>query len=62
MGQAERMAALPSGAQLCGEEIGEPRDPLVVLVMGLGLDLVWWRDDFCADLIARGFRVARFDP
>jgi pimeloyl-ACP methyl ester carboxylesterase len=46
---------------LCFEQIGDPADPLVLLIMGLGLDLCWWRDDFCAQLAGRGFRVVRFD-
>lgn len=29
--------------------------------MGLGLQLVCWRDDFCVELGSRGMRVVRFD-
>jgi pimeloyl-ACP methyl ester carboxylesterase len=29
--------------------------------MGLNLQLVWWRDDFCQGLVDRGLRVVRFD-
>jgi pimeloyl-ACP methyl ester carboxylesterase len=47
--------------ELCYEALGDPGDPTVVLVMGLGLDLCWWRDAFCAELVARGFRVVRYD-
>ncbi len=35
--------------------------PTVVLVMGLGLDMLWWREDFCELLVAEGLRVVRFD-
>lgn len=35
-------------------------DPLL-LVMGLGMQLVAWPDELVADLVARGFRVVRFD-
>lgn len=41
----------------CGPENGEP----LLLVMGLGCQLIHWPDSFCADLAARGFRVTRFD-
>ncbi len=58
---AERFADVGRDVRLCYEELGSPTDPLVLLVMGLGLDLSWWRDDFCADLAGRGFRVVRFD-
>jgi pimeloyl-ACP methyl ester carboxylesterase len=47
--------------ELCYESIGDPGRPTVLLIMGLGLSLGWWRDDFCADLAARGFHVVRFD-
>lgn len=47
--------------ELCYESLGDPRDPTVLLIMGLGLSLDWWRDDLCSDLIARGFHVVRFD-
>jgi len=50
------------GISLCYEAIGEPdAEHTVVLIMGLGLQLVCWRDDFCAQLAARGMRVVRFD-
>ena len=61
MERGERMIDVGGGVQICVEELGRERDPLIVLVMGLGLQLVWWRDDFCAALVDRGFRVARFD-
>ena len=40
-----------------GPANGEP----LVLVMGLGMQLVAWHEDFVALLVARGFRVVRFD-
>jgi pimeloyl-ACP methyl ester carboxylesterase len=46
---------------LCYVSIGDPRHPTVLLIMGLGLSLDWWRDDFCAGLAGRGFHVVRFD-
>lgn len=47
--------------ELCYEELGRRTDPPVLLIMGLGLQLVGWRDDFCAALVDRGLRVIRFD-
>jgi pimeloyl-ACP methyl ester carboxylesterase len=35
-------------------------DPLL-LVMGLGMQLVAWPEELVADLVGRGFRVVRFD-
>jgi pimeloyl-ACP methyl ester carboxylesterase len=39
-----------------------PRDaPVILLIMGLGMQLVAWPNSFCEGLAARGFRVVRFD-
>ena len=39
-----------------------PRDaPVILLIMGLGLQLIAWPQSFCNGLAARGFRVIRFD-
>lgn len=47
---------------LCYESMGDPNaENTAVLIMGLGLQMVWWKDDFCAELVNRGFRVVRFD-
>lgn len=58
---SERFAGVGRGIELCYEELGSSTDPAVLLIMGLGLDLCWWRDALCGDLVARGFRVIRFD-
>lgn len=43
------------------EFFGDPSHPTVMLVMGLGMQLVGWPDEFCHDLAQSGFRVLRFD-
>jgi pimeloyl-ACP methyl ester carboxylesterase len=40
-----------------GSASGEP----LLLIMGLGMQLVAWHEDFVQSLVARGFRVIRFD-
>jgi len=57
----ERMIRISDEVELCIDEQGLADAPLVLLVMGLGLQLVWWRDDFCRELVERGFRVVRYD-
>ncbi len=47
--------------RICHESFGSPDDPMVVLVMGLGLSLDWWREGFCRALAGHGFHVVRFD-
>ena len=46
---------------LCYEEFGSPDDPALLLIMGLGTQMLAWRPEFCAALAAEGFRVIRFD-
>jgi pimeloyl-ACP methyl ester carboxylesterase len=43
------------------EDVGPPDRPAVVLVMGLGMQLVAWPDEFVDTLVAAGYRVIRFD-
>ncbi|MBT9458150.1 MAG: alpha/beta hydrolase [Burkholderiaceae bacterium] len=40
-----------------GPSTGEP----LLLIMGLGMQLLAWHEDFVQDLVATGFRVIRFD-
>jgi pimeloyl-ACP methyl ester carboxylesterase len=47
--------------ELCYETFGDPAHPAILLIMGLGTQMVAWHDDFCADLAARGFFVIRHD-
>jgi pimeloyl-ACP methyl ester carboxylesterase len=47
--------------ELCYETFGDPADPAMLLIMGLGTQMVAWHDDFCAELAGRAFHVVRFD-
>lgn len=57
-----RMATAHSnGLDLEYDVLGDPGDPPVVLIMGLGAQLIDWPQEFCSLLAARGYRVIRFD-
>src|SRR6185369_4062368 len=43
------------------EDMGDPNDPAVLLIMGLGAQLLLWRTDFCEKLVDQGLRVIRYD-
>jgi len=43
------------------EDMGDPNNPAVLLVMGLGAQLLLWRTDFCEKLVDLGLRVIRYD-
>lgn len=43
------------------EEFGDKGKPVIILIMGLGGQLLWWDQEFCQALADEGFRVIRFD-
>jgi pimeloyl-ACP methyl ester carboxylesterase len=50
-----------NGIQLCYETFGRPEDPVLLVIMGLGVQMTEWRRSFCDRFVAEGFRVVRFD-
>jgi pimeloyl-ACP methyl ester carboxylesterase len=53
--------ARANGVDLCYEIFGDPSAEPLILIMGLGGQMIIWDDDFCRQLAARRFRVIRFD-
>ena len=50
-----------NGVELCTEAFGDPRDPPILLIMGIGASMLWWEDGFC-EMLAAGRRfVLRYD-
>ena len=47
--------------ELCYETFGDPSGEPLLLVMGLATQMIAWHDDFCAQLVRRGFFVIRYD-
>ncbi len=47
--------------RLAYQSIGSERDPALLLVMGLGGQLIHWPDEVVERLCQQGFRVVRFD-
>lgn len=56
----ERLAAA-NGIEIAYDELGDPDGEPLLLVMGLGMQLIHWDPRLCALLGERGFRVIRFD-
>jgi pimeloyl-ACP methyl ester carboxylesterase len=46
---------------VCYETFGSPERPTLLLVMGLGFQLIHWPRAFCMRPAAAGFHVVRFD-
>ena len=57
----EQFAEVGGGIELCYQTIGEPERQPVVLIMGIGSQMLAWPDGFCDLLAARGAFVIRFD-
>jgi pimeloyl-ACP methyl ester carboxylesterase len=50
-----------NGITLAYDEFGGKENPAIVLIMGLGTQMIAWPEEFCLDLAAKGYRVIRFD-
>lgn len=57
--KTDRFCTLPSGIRLCFRDAGQG-EPLL-LVIGLGLQLIHWPEALIDDLVRRGFRVITLD-
>ena len=57
---AERMVDV-HGVELCTESFGDPADPPVLLIMGIGGSMLWWEEGFCRMLADGGRFVIRYD-
>ena len=53
--------AKANGVELEYETFGDPSARPLLLIMGLGAQMISWHDDFCAQLAERGFHVIRYD-
>jgi pimeloyl-ACP methyl ester carboxylesterase len=58
---AEQFCDTGAAIRLCYDTFGSESDPPMLLIMGLGTQMIGWPDDFCAQLADRGFYVVRFD-
>ena len=57
----EHFCEVGRGIRLCYDTTGDPSDPPMLLVMGLGMQLTAWHADLTEQLAERGFHVVRFD-
>ena len=50
-----------NGLEIVYEEFGDRANPAVLLIMGLGVQMLGWDAEFCEQIAERGFHVVRFD-
>jgi pimeloyl-ACP methyl ester carboxylesterase len=55
------LRAKVGSVELVYETIGDPSDAPLLMVMGLGMQLIHWDRELCELLAERGFHVIRFD-
>jgi pimeloyl-ACP methyl ester carboxylesterase len=60
-GLSEERLAPCNGIEIAYQEVGDPDGDPLLLVMGLGTQMLAWDEEFCGLLAERGFRVVRFD-
>ena len=58
---SELAFAKTNGIEIAYDTFGSSGDPAMLLIMGLGVQMVAWDESFCSQLAARGYRVIRFD-
>jgi pimeloyl-ACP methyl ester carboxylesterase len=56
-----RSTAPANGLELAYEDMGDPSNPPVLLIMGFSGQLTLWPEEFCGALVDAGYRVIRFD-
>ncbi|MDN5664849.1 alpha/beta fold hydrolase [Psychrobacter celer] len=57
----QAMIDIGDGIELCVEAGGNPNHPPLLMVMGLGSQMIFWPENFIKRLIDAGFFVIRFD-
>lgn len=61
LASADQFQAVGGGIRLCYRTQGDPAHPTILLVHGLGQQLIAWPQAFVDGLVDRGFHVVRFD-
>jgi pimeloyl-ACP methyl ester carboxylesterase len=56
----ERIATV-GDVELAFESFGDSSDPAVLMIMGLGAQMIFWPEELCEMLAGRGHYVVRFD-
>lgn len=49
------------GVELATQSFGDPAQPPILLIMGGMASMLWWPEEFCRRLAARGRSVIRYD-
>lgn len=59
--QSEEATIKVGEVEITYDTFGNPSNPPILLIMGLGTQMIFWNEDFCKELARRGYWVVRFD-
>ena len=59
--RGDHATARANDMDIAYDAFGDPRSKPLLLIMGLGFQMIVWDEEFCTQLAARGYRVIRFD-
>lgn len=57
----DKFYALPDGRRICYRSYGAEENPVLVLIVGLGLQLTYWPQSLIDGLVSQGLRVITLD-
>jgi pimeloyl-ACP methyl ester carboxylesterase len=58
---SEQAIAKVNDIEIVFDTFGDPNKSPILLIMGLGAQMIDWKDDFCERLASRGYWVIRYD-
>ena len=58
---SDATSVIVDGIEIVYDTFGEPSAPPMLLVAGLGVQMIDWDEAFCQELAAQGYWVIRFD-
>lgn len=61
MVEEDYQVAIANGIEIVYDTFGNPDSPPVLLIMGLGAQMIDWREEFCSLVAEHGYWVIRFD-
>ena len=59
--QSDLKFATANGIKIAYDTFGKVQDAPILLIMGLGSQMILWDEDFCRQLASKGYLVIRFD-
>ncbi len=59
--RSEQASVDANGIEIVYDTFGDPSSPPMLLIMGLGAQMIAWDEEFCSELASHGYWVIRFD-